>query len=1074
LVSNDSLTNLNWLKIQSDILRNPDDKSFDGDEMNLHFAQDPESEAELKNLAAVPYQLISPANNKSIIGIFQDNMLGAYRITRENVEFDPRYAMNLLMNLNNVNVDTIRDFANKNKKISIFEILSQIMPPISLKYKTKRFGENDDYKTSNNVLQIENGKYIRGQIDKGVVGDTTKGLIQRIYNDFGAEASSDFIDNLQNIVTEYMKTSSYSVGISDLIADQTTNEKISKAISDKKNEVKNLIDQTYLGIFENKTGKKNEDEFETQVNNILNRAANEAGKIGRESLDKENRFVIMVNAGSKGSDINISQMIAALGQQNVDGKRIPYGFDKRTLPHFSKFDDSPRARGFVENSFISGLSPDELFFHAMGGRVGLIDTAVKTSQTGYIQRRLIKGLEDLKVEYDMTVRNNKRRIVQFSYGDDGIDPIHVENQILPIVSMSPEEIYAHYHMPTDELNDPVFISVYTTETIQRIKKQSSQIKQRCVDMIKYMIEKRDDIIKHVFKYIDNKQVNCPVAFQYIIDNIQGQQYINSQSMVDITPLEAYEMIDNSFKTLMMSKYIKPTELFKTLYYYYLSPTQLLFIKRYNKLALQTLLNNILLQYQKSIIAPGEMVGMIAAQSIGEPTTQLTLNTFHYAGVASKSNVTRGVPRIEEILSLSSNPKNPSCTVYLKKEEEYNQKNAQDIMHKLQHTTLRDFVNVIQICFDPDDLNTLIDDDKNTIEQYKLFEQLLTECNGGEIEIVDESKEKSKWIIRMEMNSENMLDKNITMDDIHFAIKNSLKDDVNCIFSDYNSDKLVFRIRMNNVINKRKQMNKLNSLDQSDEIYLLQNFQEHILDNIVIRGVEGINSVTLRKITDNIIKEQNVYSKKESWVLDTVGTNLIKILGLDYIDYKRTITNDIKEIREVLGIEAARQAIFDEFSEAIEFDGAYINYHHLTILCDRMTTNNNMTSIFRHGINNDDIGPIAKASFEETPEMFLSAAKHAELDHMRGVSSNVMCGQEGYYGTSAFQVILDIDKINELSENNDIGWINENDNKTIETLFQLENEDVPCSTNKINIYNNISSIKNVDMGGDMNDEYDPGF
>jgi DNA-directed RNA polymerase II subunit RPB1 len=475
-------------------------------EMNLHFAQDPESEAELKNLAAVPYQLISPANNKSIIGIFQDNMLGAYRITRENVEFDPRYAMNLLMNLNNVNVDTIRDFANKNKKISIFEILSQIMPPISLKYKTKRFGENDDYKTSNNVLQIENGKYIRGQIDKGVVGDTTKGLIQRIYNDFGAEASSDFIDNLQNIVTEYMKTSSYSVGISDLIADQTTNEKISKAISDKKNEVKNLIDQTYLGIFENKTGKKNEDEFETQVNNILNRAANEAGKIGRESLDKENRFVIMVNAGSKGSDINISQMIAALGQQNVDGKRIPYGFDKRTLPHFSKFDDSPRARGFVENSFISGLSPDELFFHAMGGRVGLIDTAVKTSQTGYIQRRLIKGLEDLKVEYDMTVRNNKRRIVQFSYGDDGIDPIHVENQILPIVSMSPEEIYAHYHMPTDELNDPVFISVYTTETIQRIKKQSSQIKQRCVDMIKYMIEKRDDIIKHVFKYIDNKQI----------------------------------------------------------------------------------------------------------------------------------------------------------------------------------------------------------------------------------------------------------------------------------------------------------------------------------------------------------------------------------------------------------------------------------------------------------------------------------------------------------------------------------------------------------------------------------------
>ena len=142
-----------------------------------------------------------------------------------------------------------------------------------------------------------------------------------------------------------------------------------------------------MGIFENKTGKTNEQEFETQVNNILNRASNDAGKIGRESLSSDNRFVIMVNAGSKGSDLNISQMISCLGQQNVDGKRIPYGFEDRTLPHFVKFDDSPSARGFVESSFISGLTPEELFFHAMGGRVGLIDTAVKTSQTGYIQRR---------------------------------------------------------------------------------------------------------------------------------------------------------------------------------------------------------------------------------------------------------------------------------------------------------------------------------------------------------------------------------------------------------------------------------------------------------------------------------------------------------------------------------------------------------------------------------------------------------------------------------------------------------------------------------------------------------------
>ena len=263
-------------------------------------------------------------------------------------------------------------------------------------------------------------------------------------------AASSYIDDIQNIVTEFMKTNAYSVGVSDLIANKKTKDTILQKLEDKKTEVNNLIQKTHLGIFENDTAKSNKDEFELQVNNILNQASSQAGKIGRTSLDKENRFVKMVKAGSKGSDLNISQMISCLGQQNVDGKRIPYGFDSRTLPHFSKYDDSPLARGFVENSYIAGLSPEELFFHAMGGRVGLIDTAVKTSQTGYIQRRLIKGCEDLKVEYDMTVRNNKGKITQYKYGDDNIDPCKVEGFNFGLVRKSINEIYDHFNIPYKE------------------------------------------------------------------------------------------------------------------------------------------------------------------------------------------------------------------------------------------------------------------------------------------------------------------------------------------------------------------------------------------------------------------------------------------------------------------------------------------------------------------------------------------------------------------------------------------------------------------------------------------------
>ena len=372
----------------------PYNADFDGDEMNLHMPQDEQSQAELLHLAAIPDQIISPANNASIIGIFQDSLLGCYRFTRKGISFNSRDAMNLMMTNNKPNIDLFKD---PNKKTTNFELLSQIFPPLSTKFANKQFDGDEDRKTSNNIVEIVNGKYIRGQMDKGVLGSGSKGFIQSIFNDFSHRSSSDFIDRLQFLVNDYMKTSSYSVGVSDLIADDNTNEKITTVMSSKKKEVYNLIDQLHLSVFENNTGKSNSIEFETKVNSILNNAQEEAGKIGRKSLSKDNRFLIMVNAGSKGKNVNILQMVSCLGQQNVDGKRIPYGFEDRTLPHFKKYDDSPEARGFVESSFIQGLTPEELYFHAMGGRVGLIDTAVKTSQTGYIQRRLIKGLEDLKL-----------------------------------------------------------------------------------------------------------------------------------------------------------------------------------------------------------------------------------------------------------------------------------------------------------------------------------------------------------------------------------------------------------------------------------------------------------------------------------------------------------------------------------------------------------------------------------------------------------------------------------------------------------------------------------------------------
>ena len=1504
--------------------------------MNLHMPQDPESEAELKNLAAVPYQIVSPANNSAIIGIYQDSMLGSYQFTRPNLRFSPREAMNILMMFNNVNEKKLLDEAQKEGGITNFDILSQIFPPLSMKYKTKAFKEDkDDAKTSNAVIEIKNGTYVRGQMDKSVMGAGTKGLLQRVCNDFGNMASAKFIDDLQNIVTEYMKSSAFSVGISDLISDKKTDDDIIQVITKKKSDVKNLIDQVQIGIFENNTGKTNEEEFETQVNSILNQATSESGKIGLKNLSKDNRFVTMVQAGSKGSDLNISFMISCLGQQNVDGKRIPYGFENRTLPHFNKFDDSPGARGFVESSYVNGLSPQELFFHAMGGRVGLIDTAVKTSTTGYIQRRLIKGLEDLMVSYDMTVRTNKNKIVQFCYGDDNIDCIKVENQTIPIVSMSTQDIYSHYLIPEESGKIKTLNNIFLKNTMTRYKKQTDEYMKKTQKYIDMMIQKRMAIIKNVFKNKSDSIVNCPVAFHYVINNIQGQCNITISSLVDITPMEALEMIENCYSNLEKNYYAPPTELFKTLFYFYLSPKDILVVKRFNKAALTLLLDTITIDYKRAIVAPGEMVGMIAGQSIGEVSTQMsvpynsqhkiiiknktsgefcvksitmgefcdnlieqypeltfntghensvetlleslendyyivgvsenektnwnkishiskhpvngqmmkvhtksgrivetttshshlirenhkvvpivganmkegmripicskidtvfvkdmyktykldeqfgwfigaylaegnlnyneisitniseyyientkkiaglfgkecrvvekqgeygksittkfncealaelllttcgngsfmkkvpdfaftaphefkkglfqgyfdgdgnfqcnqthhqirccsrseqlikdlalilnyfsifgnmksemnkgsmlyhlnispkyakqyqsqigtvlhadklanlvkfierndirflseqidkinglgeiiahcgktlrlpgqsrtygfwknkdsigrrtlekyykvfnehpdkeiikdelslieqavssnvvwdeiinieyytpeqtnfvydftvpgnqtfmtdygvivhnTLNTFHFAGVASKSNVTRGVPRIEEILSLSSDIKNPSLSIYLKPEEETQKEKAQTIMYMLEHTRLEEIVKSTEVCFDPDDLNSLINIDKDTISQYMEFEKMVAEC--AEVSLTNDENEKSKWIIRMEMDPEVMLEKNITMDDVNFTLKNCYDQQISCVYSDFNSDKLIFRIRMNEVLSgsgKGQKKAKINPLDQSDQIYILKNFQDQMLNNVVLRGTKGINKVILRKIVDNVVEHNGVYKKQDIWVLDTVGTNLLDVLGLDFIDNKRTLSNDIVEIYNVLGIEAARQAIYNELVEVVEFDGTYINYHNYSVLVDRMTATSKLISIFRHGINNDNIGPIAKASFEETPEMFLKAARHGELDTFRGVSANVMCGQEGFFGTSCFQVVLDVDEMQKLEAVSEYRPIDIEEE--IEKAFgNIENPDDPCGINKISINNNVITIQAQDMGNDNN--YNPGF
>lgn len=345
--------------------------------MNAHIPQSYEASIELAEIAAVSKQIITPRHAKPVIGIVQDTCIGSYRLTQPNITFNRREFMNMMMWNKHFN-GTLPTSIKKGlvERYTGQQVISEIIPAINMEMGNSRY---NDEKIPDNFVKIKEGRVLQGIFDKDVFSKPSKGIIHTIFKDYGPSETVHFLDCMQNTVEQFLVYNGFSVGISDLIADEQTKKNMDDKIRARKSEVENIIMQIHLDLFTNNTGKSNKQEFEDLVFAALNKATEESGKIGLGSLSAENRLVSMVRAGSKGSLINIAQMLACVGQQAPEGKRIPLGFTDRTLPHYKKYDDGAEARGFVESSFIRGLSPQEFFFHAMSGREGLIDTAVKTA-----------------------------------------------------------------------------------------------------------------------------------------------------------------------------------------------------------------------------------------------------------------------------------------------------------------------------------------------------------------------------------------------------------------------------------------------------------------------------------------------------------------------------------------------------------------------------------------------------------------------------------------------------------------------------------------------------------------------
>jgi DNA-directed RNA polymerase beta' subunit len=367
------------------------------------------------------------------------------------------------------------------------------------------------------------------------------------------------------------------------------------------------------------------------------------------------------------------------------------------------------------------------------------------------------------------------------------------------------------------------------------------------------------------------------------------------------------------------------------------------------------------------------------------------DTFHLAGVASKSNVTRGIPRLKELLKVTQNPKAISLTIPLKKEYSNSKAKAREVAQELELTLLRDMTVKTAIYYDPKDSATVLKEDRELLAFYKMFEAA---------EAVEDAW--SKYILRLEFNRQNMFDKNITMDDILFVLRRRFEDEIQLVYSDFNSQKLVMRIRLSKAAEAEEKTNP----SSLDALAAYKKFQNKLLNSVIIRGVPGIKAATFRKGSERLSynKAEGKYETNEEYILDTDGSNFLEAMNHPAVDATRVTSTHVHDIYAQLGIEATRQVLYTEITTL--FEEGQINYRHVGLLMDVMTRAGRLMSVDRYGINKLDIGPLAKASFEETERILLKAAVFGEIDPVTGVSANIMTGQPIRGGTAFSDILLD--------------------------------------------------------------------
>lgn len=903
----------------------PFNADFDGDEMNIHSLQSYEAIAEAQELLSVPQQMMTPQSNSIIIGLVQDSLVGGFRLTDKNTFLTRMVFENILMyQTYDPKQETYSDMMGPNQYVpkrvipailkapgapsGLYtgkQLVSNLLPQeLNLK-KSVRGSSTNVFDDDNDVVTIVNGEHLTGQMCKSVLGSTNNGLVQLIYKVYGSWAACKFVSDAQRVFVMALTYIGPSISILDCVISEDTEHK-TKAIM-------NVNLQKAESLLHVKLPKEI---IEAKSSSILQSTLRSIGGTVVETLNKKSGIFTVVTAGSKGNLMNIAQIAGTVGQQTVFGRRVPtrkstLGF--RTLACFEPNDASPQSRGFIEHSYMNGLSPSEFFYHQMAGREGIVATAVNTADSGYNQRRMVKSQESQCVAYDGSVRVASSFVLQRSYGFDDLDGSRICRFVL------------------------------SDEIIDKARRSNHKILVYCANVLCRYFSYQSLLMKQI-----DFTVVCPIK--------QDTQQIQIDT-VDV---------DFLFKSLIRFH----CKLHNTTKWYVTVPlATTILVSWFHNIETDFVLE----QYLKAMVHPGESVGALAATCIGEPSMQMTLNVFHYSGIASKNVTITGLPRFRQIINAI---------------DTYETANMNAELNSYEETSLVNSAQYLQVF-------QIAKTEIKLISEMPKFLVCMLETMPRSAGHISQKAYKRKslvgvknpWVIQVNIDYDACERYNLFVNQISTAMFDLLGSEASVISWPHAAMKPIYVWPF---------------LAEMDKQYV-EAFSQAILQ-ISIRGIEGVKRCIaqqeLRYDKDNL-------QKRSVHTIDTEGSSLIQFGKLSFCKQETLITNNIVEAASVFGINAGVTVLQSELHKVLSFDSSYIDPRHTWLLADTMCRAGMVCAMNRHNMEHLGNSMLQRASFEQSLETLNEAAVFGREDQLKGATERIMVGQPANVGTGIVSIVKEM-------------------------------------------------------------------